>query len=201
MKNSKLLRQLLGFSLTAKPISEIIGSLEFKSTHNINEIMTSEIHLESVKIAAIVSTIRVITTKKTGAEMAFAKLDDGTGNIEVVIFPKIFKETRDFWSEGRPLLVSGRVDVRDETPGIIVEAIETISSFGEKKQKEVFINIPTKTDPNLLKRLKSLLTENLGDNEACLVFDSGKRIKLPFKISWNESLAQKISEILESESS
>lgn len=161
--------------------------------------MTSDVHLDNVKVAAVVASVRVITTKKTGAEMAFAKLDDGTGNIEVVIFPRIFNETRDFWNEGRPLLISGKVDIRDETPGIIVEAIETINSLGDKKQKEVFINISSKTDPNSLQRLKVYLTENLGDHDAYLVFENGKKVKLPFRIYWDEAVAQKISDILESE--
>lgn len=194
-------RQLLGFSLSAKPISEIIGSLIFESTHKINEIMTSEVHLGVVKVAAIVAGVRVITTKKTGAEMAFAKLDDGTGTIEVVIFPKIFKETRDFWNEGRPLLVTGKIDVRDETPGIIVDAIDTINSLGDEKQREVFINVSRGTDINSLQRLKNLLTENLGSLDAFLVFEGGKRVKLPFKINWDENLAQKIGDILENKSS
>jgi DNA polymerase-3 subunit alpha len=194
-------RQLLGFSLSAKPISEIIESLEYKSTHKINEILSEDLGLASVKVAAVVSEVRVITTRKTGAEMAFAKLDDGTGIIEVVVFPRIFRETRDFWNEGNPLLISGRVDVRDETPGIIVESIEVIGGAGGKKQKEVFINIPSATDLNSLKRLKSLLTENLGDQDAYLVFDGGRNVKLPFRIYWNEGLAQKISEILENKAS
>lgn len=192
-------RQLLGFSLSAKPISEIIGTLEFQSTHKIFEIMSSETHLGTVKVAAVVSGIRVITTKKTGAEMAFVKLDDGTGTIEVVVFPKIFKETRDFWNEGKPLLVIGKVDVRDETPGIIVDSIETITNGGDNKIKEVFINVPEGTDVNALKRLKALLTENLGTHDAFLDFGNGKKVRLPFKINWGESLAQKISEILEGE--
>lgn len=190
-------RQLLGFSLSAKPISEIIGSLTVQSTHKIYEIMTSEVHTGNVKVAAVVAGVRVITTKKTGAEMAFAKLDDGTGTIEVVIFPKIFAETRDFWNDGKPLLVTGKVDVRDETPGIIVEAIETLTAGGGEKMREVFINIPEGTDVNSLKRLKTLFTENLGNQDAYLVFGNDRKVKLPFRINWNESLAQKISDILE----
>lgn len=194
-------RQLLGFSLSAKPIGEIIGSLEVGSTHKISEIMTTEIHISNVKVAAVVVSVRVITTKKTGAEMAFVKLDDGTGTIEVVVFPKVFKETRDFWNEGKPILVSGKIDVRDETPGIIVDSIETLGNSGEKKVKEVYIDVPKGTDVNCLKRLKTLLTESLGDKEAYLVFGEAKKVKLPFKISWDENLAQKISDILENRAS
>ena len=194
-------RQLLGFSLSAKPISEIIGSLEFQSTHKIYEIISSEAHVGNVKIAAVVAAIRIITTKKTGAEMAFVKLDDGTATIEAVVFPKIFKETRDFWNEGSPLLVNGKIDMRDETPGLIIEGIEILSKMGDEKQREVFINIPKGSDVNCLKRLKILLTENLGNQDAYLVFDTGKKVKLPFKILWNETLAHKINDLLTYQSS
>ena len=192
-------RQLLGYSLSAKPISEIIGALDAKSTHKIDEILSSEIHIDKVKVAAVVSEIRVITTKKTGAEMAFAKIEDGTGILEIVIFPKIFKETKDFWATGKPLLVAGKVDIRDETPGMIVEAIETLTISGDSQEKNtVQIFIPKGTNINSLKKLKTLLTENLGDTEAVLDFEEGKKVKLPFKIAWSERLAEEINETLES---
>lgn len=196
-------RQLLGFSLSAKPVSEVVGPLEFQATHKVYEISSNDYYPDLVRIAAVVSEIKVITTKKTGAEMAFAKVDDGTGTIELVVFPKIFKQTRDFWSAGKPLLVIGKVDAKDETPTIIVENIETLSSLTEKKQMEVFIKIPKNTDGNSLKRLKELFTQNLGDQTAILLFESGtpggsgKRVKLPFGITWNETLAKGIAAILE----
>ena len=190
-------RQLMGFSLSAKPISEIIGSLQFQSTHKIFEISSSEVYSEMVRIAGVVTEVRVITTKKTGAEMAFAKIDDGTSTIELVVFPKVFKDTRDFWTEGQPLLVVGKVDTRDESPAILVESIETLSTLRGEKEREVFVKIPESTDVNALKRLKSLLTENIGEQTAILVFEGGKKIKLSFKISWNETLAKQITEILE----
>lgn len=194
-------RQLLGFSLTAKPISEILGSLGFESSHTIGEIMSSEVNPESVKLAGVVVGVRVITTKKTGAEMAFVKLDDGTSTIEAVIFPKVFKDTRDFWVEGQAMLVSGRLDTRDETPGLLVESIETMDSLSEKKDREVFIKIPKNTDINTLKRLKTFLLENTGDQSASLVFEGGRTVKLTFKIDWNETTAKSISEILENKAS
>ncbi|MCX6704529.1 MAG: OB-fold nucleic acid binding domain-containing protein, partial [Candidatus Woesebacteria bacterium] len=190
-------RQLLGFSLSAKPISELIGPLMFQSTHKIFEITSAETYSEMVRVAGVVTEVRVITTRKTGAEMAFAKFDDGTGNLELVIFPKVFKASRDFWTEGQPLLIVGKVDSRDETPAILVESIETLSSLAQEKEREVFVKIPKDTDSNSLKRLKTLLTQNLGGQSGYLVFEGGKKIKLPFKIIWNETLAKQIAEILE----
>jgi DNA polymerase-3 subunit alpha len=190
-------RQLLGFSLSAKPISELVGPLKFQSTHKIFEISSSEVYSDLIKIAAVLTEVRVIVTRKTGAEMAFAKADDGTGSIELVIFPRLFKETRDFWLEGQPLLITGRVDVREETPAILVESIETLSEMNKRKKREVFIKIPKSVNSAKLEQLKKLLTDNLGEQVGFLVFEQGRKIKLPFKIAWNETLAKEISEILE----
>lgn len=190
-------RQLLGFSLSAKPISEIVGPLEFQSTHKIFEISATDYYPDLVRIAAVVSEVRVILTKKTGAEMAFAKVEDGTGSMELVVFPKIFKSTRDFWVEGQPLLIVGKVDVRDESPSLIVEEIETLASLSQKKQREVFIKIPKSANANTLGRLKTLLTGSLGEQVGYLIFENGKRVRLPFGIAWNESLAKEINRILE----
>lgn len=167
-------RQLLGFSLSAKPVSEVIGPLEFQSTHKIYEITGDEVYADLVKIAAVLTEVRVIVTKK-GAEMAFARAEDGTGVLDLVIFPKIFKETRDFWVEGQPLLVSGRVDVRDDSPNLLVESIETLASLNEKKEREVFVKIPKGTDANALRKLKELFTNNLGNQTGYLLFEGARK--------------------------
>ncbi len=189
-------RQLLGFSLSAKPINEIIGPLEYQSTHKIYEISAEEGYPDMVKVACVLTEVRIIVTRKSGAEMAFAKANDGTGVIDLVVFPKVFKETRDFWTEGQPLLITGRVDVRDDAPNLLVSSIETMASVGEKKDREVFVKIPKETDPGSLRKLKELFTNNLGDQTAYLVFEHSRRVRLPFKIAWNETLAKAIAETL-----
>ncbi|HET7099178.1 MAG TPA: DNA polymerase III subunit alpha [Patescibacteria group bacterium] len=199
-------RQLLGYSLSAKPIGELVGELEFKSTHKINEISPEERYTDLVRVAGVITEVRVITTKKSGAEMAFAKAEDGTGTIELVVFPKVFKDTRDFWVQGQPLLIIGKVDTRDETPAILVESVETLASLNEKNDGEISIRIPKKTDANTLQELKTFLTTNLGDRRAILLFEGesgreGKKIKLPFQISWNDTVSKGISGILGSTSS
>jgi DNA polymerase-3 subunit alpha len=190
-------RQLLGFSLSARPINEVIGPLEFQSTHKIYEITAEESYPDLVKVAGVLTEVRVIVTKRSGAEMAFAKAEDGTGTLELVVFPKIFKDTRDFWIEGQPLLIAGRIDVRDESPNLLVESIETMTSLEEKKEREVYIKISKSADTNTLKKLKKLLISNLGDQTAFLQFEGGRRVKLSFKIAWNETLAKAIADTLD----
>jgi DNA polymerase-3 subunit alpha len=197
-------RQLLGFSLSARPLGEIIGSLIHEASHKIYEISPQQTFGENVRIACIVTDVRIVVTRNSGMEMAFARAEDETGSIDLVIFPRIFKMTRNYWVDYKPLLISGRVDARDESPALIVESIETGETKDKQSpaQEQVFIRIPKETGTNDLKTLKNMLLANPGQTSVILVFEGEKRkITLPFRIAWNESLARNIQSILEFEQS
>ena len=190
-------RQLLGFSLSAKPLIELIAPIAHEATHKIYEISGDISYGETVRIACVVREVRVAVTKASGAEMAFVKVEDDTGTIGLVVFPKIFKDTRDFWVDYKPLLVSGKVDSRDDEPSLLVSSIETLEGQAAKP-KEVFIRIPPKINPEGLSRLKNLIVENPGQSPVTLVFSGvGKRVKLNMKIFWSENLARQIASVVE----
>jgi len=188
-------RQLLGFSLSAKPVGELIGSLAQEATHKIYEISPHETIGDSVKVAAVVTEVRIVVTRTTGQEMAFVRVEDETGSIDLVVFPRIFKATRNYWLDYKPLLISGRVDSRDESPALIVEAIQTNEEI-RNKNDEVFIRIPKETSAERLKGLKTLLLANPGGASVTLVFEGKRqRVKLPIRIFWTKELAGEISGI------
>lgn len=190
-------RQLLGFSLSARPVAELIGALSQDATHKIYEISPHQTYGETVRVAGVVSDIRIIVTKRSAQEMAFVRIEDETGSIEVVVFPKIFERTRNLWIDYKPLLITGRVDSREETPSIIAESIETEENYSPGS-KRVYIKIPKAVSSQSLVNLKRLLVKNPGNSEPTLVFEGNShKLTLPFKITWNETLAKQISNILD----
>ena len=193
-------RQLLGFSLSAKPVGEVLGSLSLMASHKVQDIIGEEGLLESseIKIAAVINDVRVVITKKTGQEMAFVKVSDDTGMISLVVFPRLYGETKSLWVDNNPLLISGKVDTRDEEPAILVENILSKKDVSEKGNR-LFIKIPKEVTVEKLKKLKSMLLENPGANEVSLIFEGKekKRVNLEIKISWDESIARNIADILE----
>ena len=189
-------RQLLGFSLSAKPLSEVLESLIFSATHKIGDIYQGNAS-QDIKIAAVVTEVRVIITKKTGAEMAFVKVRDDTGSIELVVFPKIFQSTRNHWVESKPLLITGRVDVRDDEPSLIVNQISTRDEV-EIANDKLFLKIPEGIKAEDLKDLRTLLIKYPGNQSVVLKFQGQKReVELPIKISWSQELARQITDCLE----
>jgi len=198
-------RSLLGFSLSARPIGDLISGFEYAVTHKIFEISPKESLDELVRIAAVVSDVKIVVTKRTGSEMAFIRVEDDTGSLELIVFPKIFQKTKEFWVGNRALLISGRVDTRDESPTIIVEAIDTKESMSEKRMDlkakdddHLYIRVPENTTRPQLAELKNLLIANPGSQKVSLIFEGKKesRVDLNFRISWSETIARRITEIL-----
>jgi hypothetical protein len=50
-------------------------------------------------------------------------VEDLTGSVEVVVFPKVYEQTVHSWADDAVVLVAGRIDRRDETPQILCEAV------------------------------------------------------------------------------
>jgi DNA polymerase-3 subunit alpha len=189
-------RQLLGYSLSARSVNELVEHLVHMATHKIIDISADVTINDLIKVAAVVSDVRVVITKTTGKEMAFVKVKDDTGSIDLVVFPKIFQETRGYWVDNKAVLVSGKVDTRGETLSLLVDAIQTKESDQNDKE-HLFIRIPKDASPQNLKKLKKLLLDNPGNQSVSLVFEGRKtkKINLNLRISWSRELAGEISSV------
>jgi len=73
-----------------------------------------------VKIVGLITKIKKIITSDKQT-MLFVKIEDSTGEIEVIVFPKIFKLTPGLWQENKIIRVSGRLSDKDGVPKVIAE--------------------------------------------------------------------------------
>jgi DNA polymerase-3 subunit alpha len=124
-------RELLGLYLSHHPLKEYEVYL-IENAHPIAEVKP---HMEgtSIKIGGSISDIREITTKN-GAKMAFVKLADMAGEIELVVFPKVYQDAqillqRDYVVIAKGKLGSGRGQGRgdDSEVKLLADKIELIS--------------------------------------------------------------------------
>ena len=79
-------KELLGLYLSDHPLSAYLPFIKAKTTHTINQLVEAE-NNSNVIICASVKDIRPIITKK-GDEMAFVRMADIQGEIELVVFPR-----------------------------------------------------------------------------------------------------------------
>ncbi len=188
-------RQLLGFTISGKTTAELLSPFLPFATHKITDVI-NDTKLQKVKLAGVVKEIRIVVTRKSGAEMAFGRMEDETGSINLVIFPKIFQDSKDLWVTNKPVLIGGKIDVRDDEPSLIVDFVER--ELKKPSVGVVSINIPKNVEGIQLNSLKRLLLENQGGQAVHLFFEGkNTQVRTNLKISWTPKLARQISEVLQ----
>ena len=78
-----------------------------------------------VKIYGLISKIKKVITK-SGRPMFFVIIEDLSGRIEIIVFPNTAEQCSLSLVENKIVLISGRADIKEETPKIIAESIEEI---------------------------------------------------------------------------
>jgi DNA polymerase-3 subunit alpha len=123
-------RELLGLYLSSHPLSEYESIFTEKSLPFIE--IKPALEGISVDLGGSITEIREITTKN-GSKMAFVKLAGMDGEIELVVFPKIYLEDPDIWKRDNVILVRGKLSSgRDNGRGgdelkMLVDKAQTVS--------------------------------------------------------------------------
>ena len=104
-------KETLGLYVSEHPLQSIRDQLRRKVDLPLTEV-SGRRDGDVVTVGGIVGAIRLLTTRK-GDPMAFVRLDDLSGSVEVIAFNSAFAAARDLLETDRVLLVKGRVDHKD----------------------------------------------------------------------------------------
>ena len=134
-------KELIGLYLSDHPLSEIENELPDYATALVVD-LAEEADQTKVTLGGIVASSRRVITR-AGSTMLVATLEDLTGSVEVVVFPKVYEQTAPAWSDDSIVLVSGRLDRRDEAPQILCEAVWSwedatrmgVAAFGAERDR------------------------------------------------------------------
>jgi len=119
-------REFLGFYLTEHPLRPVLNSLSNQITHQITEL--TEVKPGSlVRVGGVVTQVKKILTRAGNSEMAFVRLEDLTGPVELIVFPKVYTQYKELLAVDKIIVVSGKVDFKEERPVVLVEKITEIS--------------------------------------------------------------------------
>jgi DNA polymerase-3 subunit alpha len=103
-------KELLGLYLSDHPLRRIAAELAHLSDAQAVEI-TSDLQDTEVRVAGLVRAVRRVITRK-GQIMAYAELEDLTGTIDVILFPRVYEQVRHLFEPEAVLVVAGKVDSR-----------------------------------------------------------------------------------------
>jgi len=114
-------KELIGLYLSEHPLGDIADVLPEYVTAYTGD-LAEETDQARVTIGAIIQSSRRVITR-AGSTMLVATVEDLQGSVEVVVFPKVFEQTANAWTDDSRVLITGRVDHRDEGSQLLCEAV------------------------------------------------------------------------------
>jgi len=196
-------KELLGFFLTEHPLSSVLSILDSEVDNKIGRLdLETSSSGQKIKLGGVLSSLRIVMTKKNNSEMAFSTLEDETGKIDLVIFPKTFSQYREFWIKDKVIMIEGKIEVRDEGVTVVVDRASSIDKDAPGKFDFV-IRVPKETCSKTLMAINKLLKDNPGDKMGILVFENGngdkKKLELNFGVDFNKELSDEIADLLKNQ--
>ncbi len=133
-------RELLGLYLSSHPLAHFEPYLK-NQAKPISSI-TTDMDGSTVQIGGIVNAVREITTKK-GQKMAFVRIEDLSGDTEIILFPNSYQQTQNLWTQDKVVIVKGKVNAKDRDGNLSDEVKVLVDEAREITQQQAQDYIPT----------------------------------------------------------
>lgn len=159
----------------------------------------------SMVVAGMISESKVIMTKK-GDKMAFVTLEDLSGKIECLFFPRVFAEFQQFLASDEPLILHGVVNLSEDPKKFYPSKISLLKDESDDRVTSVRVSVPTQQlNSYSLLQMKQILLSYRGSVPIHFIFETsdGKaRMSLDdnFLVSPSPQMAAKLNELLNSNS-
>jgi DNA polymerase-3 subunit alpha len=160
-------KEALGFYITGHPLARHSAVIKRFATCDTGG-LAERADKEEVKLCGVVSGKKELTTKK-GERMAFVTLEDLSGFAEVVVFPEVYLAASELLASEEPLLVSGILDVGEETCKLIAREIASLRNVKERLIKRVHFRLTVLgLEEGQLRSLKDIISRYRGNCEALI---------------------------------
>lgn len=117
-------KELLGIYVSGHPL-DAHTAMTKKSALTIAKIKEERQQGMFIILPVLVTLVRSILTKG-GEKMAFLTVEDTTGSIEAVVFPRLFKEHAKAIAAGACFLVNGKVSIRNGEVTLAIEELKPL---------------------------------------------------------------------------
>jgi len=117
-------RELLGIYVSGHPL-DAHGDKTTKAHVTIGSILAESSAGLPVILPVLIDEVRTVVTKK-GEKMAFLKLEDKSGSIEAVVFPKLYKEHTKLFEVGACILIKATISKRNGETSLALENVKAI---------------------------------------------------------------------------
>jgi len=155
-----------------------------------------------VSVAGVIQELKMKTTRNNSI-MAYVTLEDDTAAIEMLAFSNVLGQYGGYLRENAPVVITGRLSVRDDKePQIVINRARPMSDFAEKQtvhepvtaETIVYLRLPSESSP-IFGKTKAILNMFPGNNRVVVYLEDTK-VKLGTKCYPDETMLSELVRLL-----
>ncbi len=128
-------KETTGIYISGHPMDDYRSLLKGTHVIPIGALMDEESHYQDdaiVSVAGIVQSVKMKTTRNNSM-MAYVTVEDDTAAMEMLAFSKVLGEFGGYLKENSPVVITGRLSIRDEKePQIVINRARPISDYADR---------------------------------------------------------------------
>lgn len=201
-------KEMLGIYISGHPAEPYYRIARNCGYTNIGNILEHPKDKQSVKIVALLSSKRSHITK-SNKTMCFAVIEDMSGEMECLVFPKLYEQYFAMLEPGKVYAFDGTISVEDEgDPKLLINIITEpdmkklgktmkVTDVKQNENTTLYIRFSSRGDKNI-PAVKSLLRANKGNTLTKICFDDTREtVTLPpnLSVDLNSDFIQKLNGI------
>jgi DNA polymerase-3 subunit alpha len=176
-------KETTGIYLSGHPMDDYRHLLKGTHVVPIGALMEEENPYQDdqiVSVAGVVQSIKMKTTRNNSM-MAYVTLEDDTASVEMLAFSNVLSQYGGYLKENQPVVIVGRLSMRDDKePQIVINRARPMSDFENQPQAEepvretpksgtLYLRLPTEDGP-LFRKIRSILQMFPGQSKVVVYF-------------------------------
>ena len=162
-----------------------------------------------VSVAGVVQSVKMKTTRNNSM-MAYVTLEDDTAAMELIAFSNVLKEYGNYLGENMPVVIVGRLSLRDDKePQIVVNRARPMSDFAsgepaaditqeaQKLEGTLYLRLPSE-EGMLFTKIRGILNMFPGTSQAVVYFADTK-VRKGTKCDLDARMLRELEAVLGSE--
>jgi len=213
MKKADLMlmeKETTGIYLSGHPMDEYRHLLRGTRVVTIASLIDDESRYRDdqiVSIAGVIQSVKMKTTRNNSM-MSYVTLEDDTGIIEMLAFSNVISQYGGYLKENEPVVIIGRLSMRDDKdPQIVINTARPMSDFESSDRvmtpeekalaQTIYLRLPSE-DKVLFPKIRAILNMFPGDAKAVVYFADTKQ-RRGTQCALDERMINELSDILGAE--
>ena len=206
-------KETTGIYLSGHPMDDYRHLLRKTRVVPISKLMGEEGDFRDdqiVSVAGVVQSVKMKTTRNNSM-MAYVTLEDDTAAMEMIAFSYVLKEYGNYLAENKPVVIVGRLSLRDDKEAqIVINRARPISDYAEEapvdspapaetlRRGTLYLKLPTEEGP-LFPKIRAILNMFPGESPVVVYFADTK-VRRGSRCALDERMLKELENVLGTDS-